>query len=115
MAPSSRPGSCHSLSGIGGGCGYASLASEKPLATTSGGSVSMTIALAEPVLFLQGFDHSDPNQRSPAMLRGSFVVKITKPTKIKAITLTFKGRARTEWQEGKGITMIPSVGVSSGG
>ncbi|RPA78735.1 hypothetical protein BJ508DRAFT_328913 [Ascobolus immersus RN42] len=101
-APPSRPASSHgSLTGsVGVGCGYPSLAGEKPLASTSGGSVSMTIALAEPVLFLQGFDHSDPNQRTPAMLRGSMVVRITKPTKIKTITLAFKGRARTEWQEG---------------
>lgn len=61
----------------------------------------MTIALAEPVLFLQGFDHSDAAHRSHAMLRGSLIVRVTKPTKMKAITLTFKGRARTEWPEGE--------------
>jgi arrestin-related trafficking adapter 3/6 len=34
------------------------------------------------------------------MLRGSLILKLLKPTKIKAITLVFRGRARTEWPEG---------------
>jgi hypothetical protein len=34
------------------------------------------------------------------MLRGSLIFKLLKPSKIKVITLSFKGRARTEWPEG---------------
>lgn len=59
----------------------------------------MTIQMAEPILFLQGLDGSE-NARRAAMLRGSMVLRVTKPTKIKAVTLTFRGRARTEWPEG---------------
>ncbi|KAF8465299.1 hypothetical protein BDZ91DRAFT_659344 [Kalaharituber pfeilii] len=73
---------------------------EKPLASSSGGAVTMTIVLAEPMLFLRGYDQNDYTDRSSAMLRGSLVVKVTKATKIKAITLAFRGRARTEWPEG---------------
>lgn len=76
------------------------LTSEKPQASSSGGAVTMTIQLAEPMLFLQGFDQSDHSDRTPAMLRGSLVLRIAKPTKIKAISLTFRGKARTEWPEG---------------
>ncbi|KAG0129150.1 hypothetical protein HOY82DRAFT_521844 [Tuber indicum] len=78
----------------------APLTSEKPQASTSGGVVTMTIQLAEPMLFLQGFDQSNRSDRAPAMLRGSLLLRISKPTKIKAVSLTFRGRARTEWPEG---------------
>lgn len=84
----------------------APLMSEKPQASTSGGAVTMTIQLAEPMLFLQGFDQSDHSNRAPAMLRGSLLLRISKPTKIKAVSLTFRGRARTEWPEGI-TTLIP--------
>lgn len=60
----------------------------------------MTIQLAEPMLFLQGLHQNDHSDQPPAMLRGSLVLRIAKPTKIKTISLTFRGRARTEWPEG---------------
>jgi arrestin-related trafficking adapter 3/6 len=71
---------------------------EKPLA--SGNGVSVGISLAEPVLFLQGFDQAELSQRSTAMLRGSLHLKVTKASKIKAVTLKFKGQATTKWPEG---------------
>lgn len=64
------------------------------------GSAIVSVHLAEPVLFLTGFEPSEYNDRSPVMLRGSLILKLLKPSKIKAITLVFKGRARTEWPEG---------------
>ena len=73
----------------------------RPQASTSGGAVTMTIQLAEPVLYLQGTGQDDYSTRSPAMLRGSLVVRISKATKIKAVTLTFRGKGRTEWPDGK--------------
>ncbi|KAK7192196.1 hypothetical protein DPSP01_010203 [Paraphaeosphaeria sporulosa] len=74
------------------------LAEDKPLA--SGNGVSVGVTLTEPVLFLQGFEQSDSSDRSTAMLRGTLNLKITKPTKIKAITLKFRGKALTKWPEG---------------
>lgn len=72
---------------------------EKPLA--SGNGISVGIALAEPVLFLQGFEHNEHSERSTAMLRGSLHLRVTKSAKIKAVTLKFKGKATTKWPEGK--------------
>lgn len=72
---------------------------EKPVA--SGGGVSVNVTLTEPVLFLRGFEQAENAERSTAMLRGSLVLKITKPAKLKAITLKFRGRAMTKWPEGK--------------
>ncbi|KAJ6261942.1 hypothetical protein Dda_2741 [Drechslerella dactyloides] len=83
------------------GSNVSSSCMEKPLASTSGGQMTLDIRLAEPYLFLQGYDPA--HQQSvggPALLRGTLVIKITKPAKIKTITLTFKGRARTDWPEG---------------
>jgi len=64
------------------------------------GAAIISVHLAEPVLYLSGFEASEYTDRSPAMLRGSLILKLLKPAKIKAVTLVFKGRARTEWPEG---------------
>lgn len=82
-----------SIPGIGGVSGE-----EKTLA--SGNGVSVSIALAEPVLFLQGFDQTDLADRTTTMLRGNLHLRVSKSAKIKAISLNFRGRAETEWPEG---------------
>ncbi|ODQ55066.1 hypothetical protein SAICODRAFT_89218 [Saitoella complicata NRRL Y-17804] len=71
---------------------------KKALAST--GQTTLSIALAEPVLFLTGYEPNEFANTAPAMLRGSLILKIQKACKVKAITLIFKGRARTEWPEG---------------
>lgn len=91
---SSTSNSSNSSTPNGGNYGY-----EKPLA--SGNGVSLSIMLAEPVLFLQGFDQSELAHRATTMLRGSFHLRVSKSAKIKAVTLTFKGWAETEWPEGR--------------
>jgi hypothetical protein len=72
---------------------------EKPV--VSGNGISVSISLAEPTLFVQGFDHGDlAATRSTAMLRGLLHIKIVKAAKIKAISLKFNGTAVTKWPEG---------------
>ncbi|PSK43137.1 hypothetical protein B9Z65_7091 [Elsinoe australis] len=71
---------------------------QKPVATGTG--VSVSINLAEPVLFLQGFDSHDMSLGNTAMLRGTLHLRVLKSAKIKAVTLKFKGRAVTKWPEG---------------
>ncbi|KAH8725805.1 hypothetical protein GQ44DRAFT_771761 [Phaeosphaeriaceae sp. PMI808] len=75
-----------------------SLPEDKPVA--SGGGVNVNISLTEPILFLRGFEQNDNAERSTAMLRGTLVLKISKPAKLKAITLKFRGKATTKWPEG---------------
>ncbi len=70
----------------------------KPLA--SNGSTSVYLALAEPVLFLQGYERNEYCERSPTILRGSLILRLAKTDKIRAVTLQFSGEARTEWPEG---------------
>lgn len=72
---------------------------EKPVA--SGGGLSVNVQLTEPVLFLRGFEQAEHAERSTAMLRGTLCLKITKPSKLKAITLKFRGKATTKWPEGE--------------
>lgn len=77
------------------------LTTQKSLAVTGGGTTSLSISLAEPVLFLTGgFDSNEPQGERPTMLRGTLMVKLAKPAKLKAITLQFGGKSRTEWPEG---------------
>jgi hypothetical protein len=71
---------------------------EKPVA--SGNGVAMSIALAEPFIFLQGFEQQDVNVAKTTMLRGSLIVRVSKPSKLKSISLRFRGRATTDWPEG---------------
>lgn len=66
----------------------------------SSGSVSLSIVLAEPIIFLRGYTPSEYLDRSPSLLRGTLVVRAHKAVKIKTISLTFKGVARTDWPEG---------------
>lgn len=74
------------------------LEDEKPIA--AGNGVSMGIHLAEPVLFLQGFENTETAPGNTAMLRGSLHIRVQKSAKIKAVTLKFKGKAITRWPEG---------------
>lgn len=67
---------------------------EKPLA--SGNGVTVEVHLAEPVLFLQGFENQEAVPGNAVMLRGSLHVRVQKSAKIKAITLKFNGRAITK-------------------
>lgn len=66
----------------------------------STGSVSISIVLAEPFIFLRGCTPNECVDRPPSLLRGTLVVRISKATRIKSVSLTFKGIARTEWPEG---------------
>lgn len=70
----------------------------EPLAHTS--SIQVFVQLAEPVVFIQGFHSSQQNDRPPSILRGSLVLRVLKPTKLKSVSLSFKGFSRTEWPEG---------------
>ncbi|KAI0541818.1 hypothetical protein GGR58DRAFT_528263 [Xylaria digitata] len=77
---------------------------EVPKPVASGSGVQCSIILAEPNIFLTGFEH-DGNPRhevanSTALLRGKLQLNITKNVKLKSITLKLHGKARTDWPEG---------------
>ncbi|KAK5020078.1 hypothetical protein LTR16_001644 [Cryomyces antarcticus] len=98
LADSVRTASGRSTGSGTSGTILGSVLNEKPLA--SGNGISVGIVLAEPVLFLQGFEQSDRTSGNTAILRGSLRLKVAKSAKIKAVTLKFKGRAMTKWPEG---------------
>lgn len=83
---------------LGNGVIPVNIEEEKPLA--AGNGVSVGVHLAEPVLFLQGFENAEAVPGNTAMLRGSLHVRVQKSAKIKAITLKFRGKAITKWPEG---------------
>ena len=66
----------------------------------SGQGISMAISLAEPMLFLRGFDQQDATSGSTTMLRGSLILRVAKSAKIKTVYLRFRGKAETDWPEG---------------
>lgn len=75
---------------------------QKPVASGSG--LSCMILLAEPNIFLTGFDHDGharhESANSTALLRGKLQLNVSKNTKVKSIALKLVGKARTEWPEG---------------
>lgn len=77
---------------------------EVPKPVASGSGVSCSIILAEPNIFLTGFEHDghprNDAANSTALLRGKLQLNISKNVKIKSVTLKLHGRARTEWPEG---------------
>lgn len=77
---------------------------EVPKPVASGSGVSCSIILAEPNIFLTGFEHDGHPRHeaanSTALLRGKLQLDITKNVKLKSVTLKLHGRARTEWPEG---------------
>lgn len=70
----------------------------EPLTQTS--TLKLYVHLAEPVLYLQGYDAATTASKLPALLRGSLIIRILKPTKVKSISMLLKGTSRTEWPEG---------------
>ncbi|WWD20206.1 hypothetical protein CI109_104682 [Kwoniella shandongensis] len=71
----------------------------------------LQIRLTEPVIFLKGpstgLDFRGRPQTvrqdgQPAMVRGLLTLRLSKPTRIRSITIKLEGKARTEWPEGIG-------------
>jgi arrestin-related trafficking adapter 3/6 len=75
------------------------LRNEKVVATGVG--ITVSVALAEPALFLPAYDHSDPSTKKSVILRGYLHLKTTKAVKIKKVSVCFRGHAQTDWPDGK--------------
>ena len=71
----------------------------------SSGGIRCSILLAEPYVYLSGFDHDSRSRRNQqssgtALLRGKLQLVVSKNVKIKALQLKLVGKTRTEWPEG---------------
>lgn len=74
------------------------LRNERVVATGNG--ITVSVALAEPLVFLPGYDHSDPSTKRSAILRGHLHIKTTKSVKVKKVSICFHGQAQTDWPDG---------------
>ncbi|KAI0103843.1 hypothetical protein GGR51DRAFT_549790 [Nemania sp. FL0031] len=83
---------------------------EVPKPVASGSGVQCSIILAEPNVFLTGFEHDGhprhETANSTSLLRGKLQLSVTKNVKLKSVTLKLHGKARTEWPEGIPPTKI---------
>ncbi|SPO03079.1 uncharacterized protein DNG_05760 [Cephalotrichum gorgonifer] len=75
----------------------------KPVA--SSGGMTCSVLLAEPNVYLSGFDHHSRARRGDrpsgtALLRGKLQLIVSKNVKVKAVQLTLAGTTRTDWPEG---------------
>lgn len=80
---------------------------EKPI--VSGDGIHVFVALAEPVLILQGFHEHDST--SEKVLRGALNLRVSQSVKIKELTLRFRGVANTIWPESWRVRHMPSTDV----
>lgn len=71
---------------------------ENPLVKNS--SLEVYVVPTEDTLFVQGFKPVEYELRPPCLLRGLLVLRVLRTTKIKSITLNFKGTMKTDWPEG---------------
>lgn len=71
---------------------------ESPVVQTS--SIQVYIVPTEKHLFVPGFKPSEYEGLPPTLLRGCLVLRVLKSTKIKSVSLLFKGSQRTDWPEG---------------
>ncbi|KAI1747885.1 hypothetical protein F4782DRAFT_392812 [Xylaria castorea] len=94
----------NSLMSVRSAKGIMSSVTEVPKPVASGNGVQCSIILAEPNIFLTGFEHDNHHRHatanSTALLRGKLQLNVTKNVKIKSVTLKLHGKARTEWPEG---------------
>lgn len=74
------------------------LRNERVVATGNG--ITVSVALAEPLVFLPGYDHNDPSTKRSAILRGHLHIKTTKSVKVKKVSICFRGQAQTDWPDG---------------
>lgn len=73
-----------------------------PEGLNRGRSNSLVREMTEAQLRLQQEqEHAALDEPPPAMLRGILSVHLSKPTRIKEITIRLKGVARTDWPEGE--------------
>lgn len=80
---------------------------------------SVTITQLEPVVFLRGQSSSGEDARGrrrpvnidapPSQLRALVTLYLPKPSKIKEITVSLKGTAKTDWPEGIGPNRVELV------
>ncbi|KAJ5194640.1 uncharacterized protein N7498_008078 [Penicillium cinerascens] len=74
------------------------LLNEKVIIKTN--ELSVSIALAEPMLCLQWHYPDDPSEKTPAVLRGQMHLHVTKPVQIKTIGIRFRSQGHTDWPGG---------------
>ena len=81
----------------------------------SGNGISCYFELAEPVVYLTGFDKDNRGivpQNTSAILRGKLILDVQKSVKIKAVTVRFYGKSRTDWPEGESRLCDPFTSYS---
>ena len=78
------------------------------------GGLQLSFILLEPVIYLQGDGYRDRDSKNqPAICRGYLHLKVTKPTKIKSICVSFHGLARLQPLGGPSSTCLERYGGSA--
>jgi len=71
------------------------------------GSLVRDMTDAQLALQQERDEREDLDEPPPALLRGLLTVHLSKPTRIKEISVRFKGTARTDWPEGASLLLPP--------
>lgn len=69
-----------------------------PMAQTT--TIRVYVKLAEPTLFVQGFESWSVKERLPTLLRGCLIVRFLRTAKVRSINLSLRGYSKTFWPQG---------------
>ncbi|KAK6385969.1 hypothetical protein LTS17_001542 [Exophiala oligosperma] len=78
-----------------------------PAATAAG--FTLSLELAEPILYLEGFDYPHNSEHRSAVLRGVMNLTVLKPTTLNALKLNFRGETETIWPESWRVRKLHKV------
>lgn len=70
---------------------------------------TLSLELAEPILYLEGFDYPHNSEHRSTVLRGVMNLTILKPTTLSALNLNFRGETETIWPEAWRVRKLHKV------
>ncbi|KIW77223.1 hypothetical protein Z517_09669 [Fonsecaea pedrosoi CBS 271.37] len=81
----------------------------EPVEITRNDAFSVAFDLAEPVLFLEGFDFPHNLEHTSAVLRGVMRLRVVQETTLGKLSLDFQGVSRTIWPESWRVRRLKKV------
>ncbi|KIW14435.1 hypothetical protein PV08_07218 [Exophiala spinifera] len=82
-------------------------AADQTMAVADG--FTLSLELAEPILYLEGFDFPHNSEHRSTVLRGVMNLTILKPTTLSALRLNFRGENETIWPEAWRVRKLHKV------
>ena len=77
--------------------------------STSNNAFTLSLELAEPILYMEGFEYPHTNVHRSAVLRGFMRLNVIKKTDMSEVSLDFRGVSQTVWPEAWRVRHLKKV------